>query len=164
MVKSTTVEHLPLWKRILRAFIVGIVFLIVIVFGFLVFKIVYEQPPEDMIKISDQFASRGSWRLVSSRVEPVRVLCVDVGCPSVWKQWKTETLLTRTDLENVLHNSGWDFKIKGTCTLSDPNYFGNNIDVCSASGVINNYSVDISVSSSNPSKNYLVGLSINKVR
>lgn len=161
MVKSTTAEHLPLWKRVLEVLVVVFVFLIIVIVGFLLFRTVYEQPPEDMIKISDQFTPGRSWKLVTARIEPKRVLCVDVECPSVWKQWKTESPITKTELSNLLQMAGWHFTIDGSCGL-DPKYPEDNAKVCEASGIINHYGVQVTIRGSSSNQKSLINLNISR--
>jgi|GEM_PF-2163538 len=161
MVKSTTVKR-PLLKRALEALVIFIVFLVLAVVGFLLFQAIYERPPEDMLKISDQFNPPSSWKLVTSKIEPKRLQCIDVECPSVWKVWDTGSPVTHTELEALLQRSGWNLSISGDCIFDNPNTYGNNNEICSAKGDIGQYELDISVSVSNPAGNNQIRLNIMK--
>jgi hypothetical protein len=159
MVKPTTTQHLPLWKRMLEVFVIVFIFLVIVIVGFQLFRVIYEHPPEDMIKISDQFAPGRSWELVTVKVEPKRVLCVDVECPSVWKQWKTEFNITRTDFSELIRSMNWNLKIDGDCA-KDSSSYGDNIGLCSASGIIDSYNVKLTLTTSNPFHYNYIGLNI----
>lgn len=140
----------------------AIVIALLIAFIALLSWIFYVGSSKDIVAVADQFKPDPSWELKSESIVPPQTLCIDVECPSVWRQWKTPNTLSIKELTNVLNTSQLDLAIKGDCNLIDPNRYGNNIDICSASGVYNEYNIDVTVSRSNPSGNSWVGLNISK--
>jgi len=133
----------------------------VVVFGGSIFWLGWSGSAKDLEQVANQFRPNSSWELKSETIEPPRTLCFDVTCPSLRREWRTDAPLSRDDFLSILMKSGWDFSIKGDCKL-DQNSYGDNISLCSASGIVDNYRVEITVSGSNPVKNAFVELGVEK--
>ena len=129
-----------LWKKIML-WGSGVIGGGIAVFLFLLF---YEGSTEPIIAIADKFHPDSSWELVSERVEPPRIACLnDVACPSLHRMWRTEHALSYDELKRFVQQSGLDMTIEGDC-LPKLNLSGVN-SMCSANGESNKMSVTVNV-------------------
>ncbi len=122
----------------------------------------YTGSSKEIVAVADQFKPDPSWQLKSEAIEQPRTFCGDVECPSVFRLWKTDYLLSKDEFQKLITISGWDFTINGDCKLNS-NIFGTSLPICSASGVINSYQVNISIRGSNEPDSSQVSLNITKV-
>lgn len=160
MVKATSTKtKVPEANK--RRWLIGsaiIIALLVTFVGFLIWFF-YIGSSREIITVADRFKPDPSWQLKSEKIEPPRTICIDVECPSVWRQWKTNEFVSYDTLRDRLTSSGLDLEIDGDCTLN-PADNTEDMKVCSASGVSGEYEISVTVRSSNSSKHSLVGLNI----
>lgn len=96
-------------------------------------------------KTADRFEVEAYWNLTTKNVEPAYRVCLGGNrCPSVRKDWETDQKVTLESFQSMLAKSGWALKIKGTCEPRQ-NVSGEG-PVCSASGRINDFNVQIYLS------------------
>ncbi len=119
--------------------------------------------PDKILAVADQFQPDPSWQLVSERVEAPRKTCIDIECPSVSRRWRTGASLTRDEFATLLKETGWDFEIEGSCKV-DPSDRSDYTALCSATGIINNYRVTLTVRSSDMGNEGFVGLGVREAR
>jgi hypothetical protein len=132
------------------------------IIGFLIWFF-YVGSTKEIVAVADQFKTDPSWDLSSERVEPPRNFCIDIECPSLSRQWKTDSILSKEELREYLKMSGWDFNIEGDC-LVDKNISGTAITLCSASGVVNGYKVTVYISGSSTPDSEGIGLSVDGIK
>lgn len=114
---------------------------------------------EKIEAVANQLKPREGWVLTQEQIETPKSFCGDVTCPSVHRQWETESLLTKEELSTLLHQTGWNFEIKGDCTIN-PYITGGYLTLCSAKGIEGEYRVSVSVSGSNPAGKSWVSLNV----
>jgi hypothetical protein len=96
-------------------------------------------------KAADSFETGENWDLTMRRVEPAYRLCLGGNqCPSVRKDWQTDQKVTLTDFQSMISESGWNLMPKGSCEPKQ-NVAGEG-PVCSASGRVNDFNVQIYLS------------------
>jgi hypothetical protein len=93
--------------------------------------------------VADQFHAPASWKLVEEHVEPPRFVCFDVRCPSVHRSWATPSIPNSQELEQILANSGFNFRTDKPCA-KEPHESGS-VYICGAEGDIQKYTVSFNV-------------------
>lgn len=131
--------HMSIAKKI--AFIVaGIVVVLIAAVAFLLF---WHGNTKEILSVADKFRPSSSWKLESELVRPPAFTCLNGGtCPEVSRSWEIKDSLTKQQFTSLIRSSGWMFSIEGDCTLPK-NSFGEDVSICSAEGVDNNYNVAI---------------------
>ncbi|HET8884133.1 MAG TPA: hypothetical protein VFM68_01540 [Candidatus Saccharimonadales bacterium] len=107
------------------------------------FIFLYQGSPKEIVAVADQFQSDNSWQLTDERVVSPAIICFEANCPSVHRNWQTDGMLTKEELQTVLNNSGWNFEVEGDCVPEERISGGEG--VCGASGTIQQYTVDMHV-------------------
>lgn len=148
MTKKPAKKHMSLLVKITLGVIGALLFLA----GAFVFIVLYEGSTTKILKIADQFKPDSSWELVSERIEPPRLLCIDVSCPSISRTWKTNEPITRENLEHQLKISNLSLTIQEADCTPQYNPYGG-VPYCSAEGIINDMRVRIYASASLHNKN-----------
>lgn len=152
-VKKKSVSNANRQRRI----IIWVTAALLIVIGGYTAWSVFEGSSSEVVAVANQFKPDSSWELKAESIQGSRKICIDVECPSVWRQWKTDNLVSKDELSQNLHASGWNFEIEGDCVL-DPADKVEDKKVCSASGTADGYTVLVTIRSSNSPKHSLVGL------
>jgi len=134
--------------------------LLIVIGGYTAWSL-FEGSSSEVVAVANQFKPDSSWELKAESIQGSRKICIDVECPSVWRQWKTDNLVSKDELVRNLHASGWNFEIEGDCKL-DQNAFGGGLPVCSAKGVVNDYDVTVTVNGSNSPDSFSVGLNVKR--
>lgn len=91
-----------------------IVLLIGLVIGF-GFWLAYEGDPKEIVSVADQFKPGAEWKLTKDDIEPPSNTCIDVECPSVSRKWESDTILSRQDLETMIHESRLELHPEKDC-------------------------------------------------
>lgn len=104
--------------------------------------------PREIESAANQFKPDSSWRLVSSRIEPPRNMCLgDVACPSISQTWTSPRAVTQEEILEVLKQSGWqDVEAERGCK-SDANY------ICTLRGSVGRFNATVYVNNDNSSYN-----------
>ena len=103
----------------------------------------------EITSVINQFKVDPSWQLAGGRITPPG-LCIEGGCPSAAREWKTGTFVDRETLQGLLDRNKWhDVKIEDSKCFSSINDTNRNIP-CSARGHADNYNVSIYVSQNDP--------------
>ena len=162
MVKSVGRKNTSKSSKRKLTIVSTLVILCVIALTGILFILFYVGSTKEIVAVADQFKPDSSWELVTNDIQPPKAFCGDVECPRVLKQWKTDSTITRDKLSRLLRETGWNFNINGSCTIDRPGQISDSIQVCTASGVVDQYDISVSVTSSNPPENSKFGLIVTK--
>lgn len=121
----------------------------------------YTGSTKEIVAVADQFKPDSSWELVSENIQPPATVCIDVECPSIWRQWRSNTTASSETFRSLLKQVRWNLKIDTDCNYNDAG-LGKNLKLCSASGVTDNYLVEVTIRNDSTPSTTLVGLSIKK--
>lgn len=98
---------------------------------------------KDIEAVANQFKPDSSWELAGSSITPPRTICLEGGCPSLGRVWKTGSVVDAEELQNILDKSGWSGINLGDRSCFDRLVAESNDLSCSADGEINQYAVQI---------------------
>ncbi len=106
----------------------------------------YTGSTKEIVAVADQLQVDPSWELDMEAIEPARAICINDECPSVSRNWKVNSLLTREDLESILEKSKWGLKIEEDCK---PHTQLTQLPSgrCKAQGIIDNYTTGVDIAS-----------------
>jgi hypothetical protein len=156
MVKRTTTSNKKKWLigtlAVFGVLVIGLI-------GFISWAFGYEGSTNEIVAVADQFKVDPSWKQTENDIQPKKFFCGDISCPRVLRSWQSDGSLSRDQLSALLTNSGWEFKIENDC-IQKPNDYSVRATVCSAEGVVSGYRVSVSVSKSNPPKDFIIQIDV----
>lgn len=135
-----------------------IIVLFSVIVGFLLW-LSYTGSSKEIVAVADQFKPDPSWQLKSEAIEPPRTFCIDIECPSVWRQWQTNSLLSQEDFSKIIKKTNWDLSLDEGCDFSNIQN-GENTKVCSAMGLVDGYTTTLTIRTTGTDKKHSIGLSI----
>ena len=102
---------------------------------------IYVGSSDPIKNVAAEFKTEPGWKLKSEHIEPPRIACLGGNaCPSLHRVWVTDRNLTKEEFQKIIKESGWDLLIEGDCIAS-----GSVATICSATGKIDKFNVDVSV-------------------
>lgn len=126
-------------KKAARITIISLV-VVFVVAGVVAWAATWTGSTKDIRAVADQFRPPASWQLVDEMIEPPRMLCLqDVACPELVRVWSVNEKLTLKSFSDLLHESGWEFKILGDCELTTD--MTGSVSLCHSSGNVGKYHV-----------------------
>ena len=119
--------------------------IVIVSLGVMAFILLYKGSTSDIESVADQFQANKDWRLVTSLTEPPRIVCLGGNpCPSVHQTWRSDEMLSRPELEQLLTASGWkDFAVEDDC-IPQKNVL-DKMTVCRAIGTRDEYSIELNI-------------------
>lgn len=105
----------------------------------------YGGSTRDIETAANQLKSDDTWTLTAEHIEPPRNVCIgDNACPSVFKSWKVNHVITSDEFRDILSQSGWNFPVEGMCDIATGGN-GAGTTICSAQGRTDEYVVNLSI-------------------
>ena len=115
-----------------------------------------------MQTIAGNFRPQASWTKVDEKTLGT-FLCTpgDLKCGSLQRRWNTDHRLTLSEFQGELKTAGWDFPVDGDC--KPPGNASGLVVLCSARGVVDGYSVQVTITNHDPSEPDLFALRLEKI-
>lgn len=147
-----------MWWLIAAAVLVGLVLAF-----FLVPPLVTNGATAPMVAVANRFQPDPEWTL-QDEVITGGPLCVhiDAPCDAMHRTYRTNKVFTEDSLKELARKSGYDLTTSGSC--NKPGEDGAGHTVCSASGVVDGFNVEISIMNIAVGAPQIVNLSISKAR
>ena len=129
-------------KKLLKyvGIIIGGIITILLIFTVVGFM---PQSTQQIKAVASQFKADDSWVLENESSKPGRLICLEGHCDEYSKTWRLSSNIDTEKFNELLNASGWNnLKISPVCE-SHANIRGSGETLCSASGYIDGYSVDL---------------------
>lgn len=139
--------------------VIGIVMAVLITA--IIFMFSWEGDPKKIVATADKFQPPASWELESERQRGPRLICIEGGCPSVFRAWRYDTPLTRAQLSEILDQTNWEITYDEKCDEMGDAARENDRYPCTAQIVTEDYEGAIYITKDGMSdKTYRFSLSL----
>ena len=138
---------------------IGIFFIVII--GIAIWS-TWSGNSREIESVANQFKPDSSWRLVSSRTEPPRNMCLgDTACPSIWRLWALQSPIENVDqFQKIATIDGNKMKILDECFYVATPEGKQPSSSCDASIIVHGYQIRLSLyGSEQPGE---IGLTVEK--
>ena len=128
---------------------------------FLVPQLVTKEATTPMVAVADRFQPNPGWTL-QDEVITGGPFCIhiDAPCDAMHRTYRTDTVFTEDTLKDLARKSGFELTTSGPCSTPGRNDAGRTL--CSATGVVNGFAVEISVINIAAGRPQLINLSVAK--
>lgn len=82
----------------------------------------YKGSPDEILAIADQFKPDPAWMLTRDKVYPPANGCIDIQCPSVFRDWRVDSSLTPElikQIETLVSETGWNVNNGKVCEYEE---------------------------------------------